>query len=225
MLGAQYPSNELETADEYGRYEGCFRDHRAAPFRLSYHLPHLQQTLLPKDADGFVRQECLHRGRITAQPVDFRQDCIAYSSNIFLCSLSESVNNLEPLWLPLSTKRLKLTSDDLDIGSDPSVDYKYHLRGIAAKCSTDLRNQWLPLISVRTDNDEGLEFPPNAARLRLLMQREVDRECVPCTYALDRDESFLDDFKARNPTKENLDTRMQRIDVSRHHATMLDVID
>lgn len=58
------------------------------------------------------------------------------------------------------------------------MDTQGHEKAITCKENIRILPSWLPLSPVASDKDEGLDFPPVADKLRLLMLRELDRECV-----------------------------------------------
>ncbi|KAI9158254.1 hypothetical protein HJFPF1_06246 [Paramyrothecium foliicola] len=170
---------DVETADEYARIEGCFRDYTAAPFCLHNHLSQLRLTRLPTDWDGLVHQEGLHRARLVGRPVDLEDDLILKGREQEILSvLSRDDLQSYGMWQFWSLQALKLPCDELDLGSNLVADCDEYIEEVMTKSSIDILSEWLPLTHVRTDFDEGLAFPPTLGRLSMLMQREAECESL-----------------------------------------------
>ncbi|PTB66903.1 hypothetical protein BBK36DRAFT_160476 [Trichoderma citrinoviride] len=165
----------IETADEYGRREKCFINHRRHPYTFQSHIPSIQSTKQVTGKDGLVAQ---HGLRIAALPNPrlcediFDQDqCHSKDLERFLqdspskLSLSYSGDLLKDLYVPV---------DELDLGSSPENDLQEYLQDVRAKRNRNPFRQWLPLAHTRTERDEGFNFPPEMERLWAQLNRELD---------------------------------------------------
>lgn len=180
MTGDHQDAQCDETAAQYGRYEGCFVDHHAAPFTLHHVLPLLQPPDHPAESLLISEQGlCLPN---LPQPT-IQLDAVTYHDNSLQTLLSTQVDGpvtLPLLWHPLHTlKEMKVPLSEIDVGSELRTDVEAYQNDLALwKKHFDITKTWLPLSRVDTESDEGLEFPTSCERMRLLLIRELERETV-----------------------------------------------
>ncbi|KAL7819856.1 hypothetical protein V8C26DRAFT_419515 [Trichoderma gracile] len=158
------PIERIETADEYGRREKCFINHRRHPFTFQSHLSSIQSTKEAVEKDGLVAQAGLRTAALpkpqSTEEILEQDECHSNDLERFLeespskPSLSYSGNPLTDLYLPVG---------ELDLGSCPEKDLQGYLQ-----------QQWLPLSQIRTERDEGLDFPHELERLWAQLHREYD---------------------------------------------------
>lgn len=166
---------EAETADEYGRREGCFRNYREHPFTFQSYLTDLQSTKEATEKDGLVPQPGLKAGVLPnpqiAEEVLDQDEHHRKNAERLLCDstpgyfLSATNSRIKQLFIPVK---------DLDLGSCPRRDLQNYLSSVWAKRYDSPFQQWLPLASTRTDRDESLEFPSLLNRLRAQICREIE---------------------------------------------------
>lgn len=169
-----------ESADEYGRRSGCFRDHRRRPFRFTNHVPVIHASALETASDGLVDQPDLRPCSI-AWPaasletlVDPREEVLDHPCSSPLLSSSEPL--LRPR--PAAARNLFLPVDELDLGSVPDLDVQHVFQDVYAKQNCYFSTTWLPLTPVEPERDEGLAFPLQSCKLHSLLRRELDLERV-----------------------------------------------
>lgn len=169
-----------ESADSYGRFEGCFRDHRDRPFRFKDQIRSIRHACEETDAQGLVVQTGLVAASLPNSTINLDAGAIpdlyafyesSYDSNIGLKSA-------EP-WYPSSwAQELQLPLETPVLATNPADDVRLYLAAVKEKQSSDIIDKWLPLSTTRDDKDEGLAFPQSSARFQSLLYREFDHECV-----------------------------------------------
>ncbi|KAM6486021.1 hypothetical protein HDV62DRAFT_265709 [Trichoderma sp. SZMC 28011] len=171
------PIERTETADEYGRREKCFRNHRRHPFTFQSHVTDIQSTRETTEADGFVSQLGLKmvplpNPQLTGDVFDQHQH---HRENL------EKLLHDSPSRISLSatnefTKELFLPVGELDLGSCHESDVQEYLRQVNTKRYSDPFKQWIPFTCTRPDRDESLNFPPGLTLLWKLLHRELDAD-------------------------------------------------
>ncbi|KAL6872970.1 hypothetical protein J3F83DRAFT_731590 [Trichoderma novae-zelandiae] len=165
----------IETADEYGRRERCFRNHRRHPFTFQSHVPGIQSTRQATEKDGLVAQQGV---RIVALPNPQLTEDIFDRDQRHRDDLDEflqdSPSKLSFSYSGSSLKDLYLPVGELDLGSCPDKDLQECLQEVRAKRNRSPFRHWLPLAHTRTERDEGLRFPPGLNRLWAQLNRELD---------------------------------------------------
>ncbi|KAH0526628.1 hypothetical protein TsFJ059_009929 [Trichoderma semiorbis] len=171
------PIERTETADEYGRREKCFRNHRRHPFTFQSHVTDIQSTRETAEADGFVSQLGLKmvplpNPQLTGDVFDQHQH---HRENL------EKLLHDSPSRISLSapnnfTKELLFPVGELDLGSCHENDVQEYLRQVHTKRYSDPFKQWIPLAYTRPDRDESLSFPPGLTLLWELLHRELDTD-------------------------------------------------
>ncbi|KAJ4855020.1 uncharacterized protein T069G_10578 [Trichoderma breve] len=171
------PIERTETADEYGRREKCFRNHRRHPFTFQSHVTDIQSTRETTEADGFVSQPGLKmvplpNPQLTGEVFDQHQH---HRENL------EKLLHDSPSKISLSatnnfTKELFLPVGELDLGSCHESDVREYLRQVHTKRYSDPLKQWIPFTCTRPDRDESLKFPPGLTLLWKLLHRELDTD-------------------------------------------------
>jgi hypothetical protein len=170
--------NHEETADEYGRAEGCFVDHHAAPFDPDYLLSRMRSPSGPVKTPAIIPQAGLRSAKLPH--TTFQPDVLEFSEQhlqVLLGSRSPA-----PLWHPLSTPHsLKLPIEEIALGAEPHADVKAHKEELGKWDGLDLTSIWLPLAPTRAHSEEGLHFGRNHERKRGLLIRELERETIKQT--------------------------------------------
>lgn len=169
------PIEQVETADEYGRREDCFRDYRQYPFIFQSNLLDLQSTKEATETDGLVSQLGLKAGvlpnpHIAEDVLDQHQRHRKNAERL----LHDSPPRLS---LPVANSHIKeclIPVDDLDLGSCLESDLQDYLCLVWAKRYGNPFEQWLPLASTRPERDESLDFPPTLNRLWAQIYREFE---------------------------------------------------
>ncbi|KAL6904257.1 hypothetical protein GGI43DRAFT_315231 [Trichoderma evansii] len=171
------PNGQAETADEYGRREGCFRNYRQHPFTFQSYLKDLQSTQEATERDGLVSQPGLKAGvlpnpHIAEDGLDQHQ---RHQKN------AETLLHDSPLVpsLPAANSHIKeflIPVNDLDLGSCLESDLRDYLYPVWAKRYGNPFEQWLPLASTRPERDESLDFPPVLNRLWSQIHREIETD-------------------------------------------------
>jgi hypothetical protein len=171
------PIGGAETADEYGRREDCFRNHRRHPFTFQSYMTDLKNTKEATERDGLVAQSGLKTGvlpnpQITGDIFDQHQH---YRKN-----LEKFLQDSPPKFSLSATnsliKELLIPVDELDLGSCFTSDLQEYLRPVWMKKYSNPFGQWLPLACTRSERDESLEFPPVLDRLWALLHREIETD-------------------------------------------------
>ncbi|PTB76294.1 hypothetical protein M440DRAFT_1377260 [Trichoderma longibrachiatum ATCC 18648] len=172
------PIERIETADEYGRREKCFTNHRRHPFTFSSHIPGIKSTKQDVEKDGLVAQQGLRTAALpnpqSTEDILDQDQCHSEHLERFLQesplepSLAFSSNAFKDLYVPV---------DELDLGSCPEKDLQEYLQEVRTRRNRNPSEEWLPLIHTRTVRDEGLSFPPEMNRLwaQLNGELEVDK--------------------------------------------------
>lgn len=166
-----------ETADEYGRRENCFINHRRHPFTSQTYIEDLKRTKETTEADGLVAEPGLQTAVLpNAQlPEEVFDEHQHHRKNLekFLQDTPGpfSLSTNGPL-----TQELLIPVEELDLGYCLDHDVQDYLRLVSAKRHGNPLKQWLPLISTRSKRDEGLDFPPDINRLWALLHREIARD-------------------------------------------------
>ncbi|KAL7960363.1 hypothetical protein V8C34DRAFT_276953 [Trichoderma compactum] len=171
------PIERTETADEYGRRENCFRNHRRHPFTFHSHVTDIQNTKETAEKDGFVslpglKMVPLPNPQLTGDVFDQRQH---HRENL------EKLLHDSPSKISLSatnsfTKELSFPVGELDLGSCHESDLQEYLRQVHTKRYSDPFKQWIPFACTRPDRDESLTFPPGLTWLWELLHRELDKD-------------------------------------------------
>lgn len=171
------PIERTETADEYGRREKCFRNHRRHPFTFQSHVTDIQSTRETTEADGIVSQLGLKmvplpNPQLTGDVFDQHQH---HRENL------EKLLHDSPSKISLSatnnfTKELLFPVGELDLGSCHESDVQEYLRQVHTKRYSDPFKQWIPFACTRPDRDESLSFPPGLTLLWKLIHRELDTD-------------------------------------------------
>ncbi|KAL7924318.1 hypothetical protein ACQKWADRAFT_286436 [Trichoderma austrokoningii] len=176
-----HPIEQAETADEYGRREDCFRNHRQHPFTFQSFLTDLQSTKEATERDGLVPQLGLKTGvlpnpQIAEEVLDQHQRHRENAKRLLRDSppgfiLPAAKSHIKELLVPV---------DDLDLGSCPKHDLEKYICPVLAKRYDNPFKQWLPLASMRRERDETLDFPPvlNRLRAQILRKIEIDKPAI-----------------------------------------------
>ena len=209
-------ANEAETADQYGRLECCFSDHRKPPFCFHHHLPDLRQSAWLGGQNCLIDEPGLTTSHLRVSETQFDSiddfpDISDYSSLLETHSSSTSSSLLNTTVI----QDLKLPAEELVLPSNPKLDLSNYYHDIAATRELRLSDQWLPLCRLQDEKDEGLQFPLKSGRLRLLLLRELDRETVSksvqAAEALDRFDLF-----ESSAIDETLSSRIEKVRSSSH---------
>lgn len=171
-----------DTADAYGREEGCFQDYRKGPFCFQNYIADFQDTCEPVDAQGLVTQFGLQPALLPNPSIEVGEielegadDAIMESKEIPASSAIQTPS----FWASTSFyKELQLPLEVPDLGSDPKEDLKDYLHAVARRLSSNVFDQWLPLSPTRDSKDEGLSLPPRSDRLHALLERELNTERI-----------------------------------------------
>lgn len=171
-----------ESADAYGRYEGCFLDHRGRPFRFQDHISVIQNTCSPTATQDLTFRsglEALDLPNPIIDPATFdtssvSQICSRYDPD----QAAETPPKPQGPWFSLLSADQLLPLEVPILKSDPADDLRLYLHDIQEKRSCNMADQWLPLSPTRDAMDEGLLFPEGTYRLQGLLYREIDRECM-----------------------------------------------
>lgn len=171
------PLGQAETADEYGRREGCLRNYRQHPFTFQSYLTDLQSTKEATERDGLVSQPGLKAGvlpnpQIAEEVLDQHQRHRKNAERL----LHDSPPGFSLPAANSHIKELLIPVDDLDLGSCLQHDLQDYLRPVWAKRYGNPLEQWLPLASTRPERDESLDFPPVLDRLRAQIHREIETD-------------------------------------------------
>ncbi|KAL7911884.1 hypothetical protein GGI35DRAFT_491975 [Trichoderma velutinum] len=171
------PIERTETADEYGRRENCFRNHRRHPLTFQSLVTDIQNTREAAEKDGFVAQPGLKMvplpspqltGDVFDQYQHYRENLETFLHDSPSKTSLSAANNF--------TKELLIPVEELDLGSCPEGDLQEYIRQVHTKRYSDPFKQWLPFAYTRPDRDESLSFPPGLTRLWGLLHREFDMD-------------------------------------------------
>ncbi|KAL6690010.1 hypothetical protein J3F84DRAFT_405432 [Trichoderma pleuroticola] len=171
------PIERTETADEYGRRENCFRNHRRHPFTFQSHMTDIQSTKETAEKDGFVSQPGLKmvplpNPQLAGDVFDQHQH---HRENLEKL-LHDSPSKFSVSATKIFTKELLFPVGELDLGSSHENDLQEYLRQIDTKRYSDPFKQWIPFACTRPDRDESLSFPPGITWLWEILHRELDTD-------------------------------------------------
>ncbi|KAK4085199.1 uncharacterized protein Triagg1_189 [Trichoderma aggressivum f. europaeum] len=178
------PIERTETADEYGRRENCFKNHRRHPFTFQSHVTDIQSARETAEKDGFVSQPGLKmvplpNPQLTGDVFDQHQH---HRENL------EKLLHDSPSKISLSasnslTKELLFPVGELDLGSCHESDLQEYLDQVHTKRYSDPFKQWIPFACTRPDKDESISFPPGLTWLWELLHRELDKDAPDLSEA------------------------------------------
>ncbi|PNP59284.1 hypothetical protein THARTR1_01030 [Trichoderma harzianum] len=171
------PIERTETADEYGRRENCFRNHRRHPFTFQSHVTDIQSTKETAEKDGFVSQPGLKmvplpNPQLAGDVFDQHQH---HRENLEKL-LHDSPSKISVSATKIFTKELLFPVGELDLGSSHENDLQEYLRQVDTKRYSDPFKQWIPFACTRPDRDESLSFPPGLTWLWEILHRELDTD-------------------------------------------------
>lgn len=178
MASHQDVPSHHETADEYGRREKCFYNHRRAPFRFKDSVRFIQKTSKSARSD-----ELIHQDGLVDMPLPYSETCLDSeqldpppSGRYLISNQDELPSNL---WhLPFHLKGLHLPKETLDLGFDITQEIRQYTLDIHLKRNCTLASVWLPLCSTDVEKDEGLAFPSSSSRWQSLALRELESEAI-----------------------------------------------
>jgi hypothetical protein len=175
-------AERLDTADDYGRSEGCFIDHRSPPFCFEDYVAGLQETKEPVDANGLISVSDLQPGILPNPTIriddldqtdteesillELQSDPMSQQRSNYLRNVSDLLHRC---YVPLEVVQLD---------SDPDIDVADYLSIVSDRSNPDLVKQWLPFCPIRHDKGEGLDYPPHSNRFRCLLLRELEIERI-----------------------------------------------
>lgn len=163
-----------QSAQTYGRNEGCLVDYCGPPFRFQDHLRLIQDTYSPTVSHDLISQSGLEALDLSDYVIDPSK--FDAGQTLDLCASYDINQNAD---IPSSlTKQVPLPLETPMLKSDPADDLRLYLRDVQRTRSCDMVDQWLPLSPTRDKRDEGLVFPESTSRFRLLLYRELDRESI-----------------------------------------------
>lgn len=185
MANDQLDHNGEEPADVYGRQSGCFVDYESAPLRFEDVAQSLDSTQLNPSRKGFaglINEPGLHIRSFPKPHIDLEE---SFASADVEGQLDVATGNgMRPDAVPSVFSRtchlrhLQLPLELPELASDPVQDLNEYFREINEKRFGDPFSQWLPLSPTKGEDDEGLGFPPTAARMHSLLLRELDCETI-----------------------------------------------
>jgi hypothetical protein len=169
-------SMEEEPADVCGRREGCFIDHRSPAFSFRGALKGLRM----KAVSGIIHEPGLS---VASLPLSKIKLDVGY--DLASCQLAEDLchSSSDKPPTPSSSKvelvrRKEIRLELPELASKPDDDFEEYTQLVRSRLHINLSTQWLPLSSIKSEEDEGLHFPRHAGRLRALLLRELEREKV-----------------------------------------------
>ncbi|KND93197.1 hypothetical protein TOPH_02457 [Tolypocladium ophioglossoides CBS 100239] len=174
-------SEQLETADEYGRRSRCLQDHRKRPFRFRDNVSYIHATVHKTGSDGLVEQPGLRVCSIPRPTIDLDASVDEREEELlgYLCSSPRPLTRIPPMIPQWSALRdLLVPLDQLDLGSAPDIDAREYANEVSSKQSCNIPGTWLPLSPVKAERDEGLTFPPRCRKLHALLERELKQEDI-----------------------------------------------
>lgn len=174
-----------ETADEYGRAEGCFQDYQGEPFNfktccrlLSTRTEQIEMGRLINEAQKFdigIPEVELSLGNM---------DDAAKAQYEAMARLSTDEERLRVAYPRYSRVRERNLYLELPIIEDTQYsDLDELSKEVNAKRNADWKRQWLPLCSFKANRDEAMEFPPYIDRLPILIDMEINKMPKFCTKA------------------------------------------
>ncbi len=193
-----------DTADAYGRREGCFLDSQQQLF--SDCLRGIQETYHNNDEESTLHQPKLRAARLpipTIKPDGFKTSEESIDLLNAVIEPDPEIGTTEfPICSTTSLLRdLQLPLEVIDLGPDPIQDLKEYTNIVNSRLYPNALQQWLPISPTDDERDEGMCFPMETAKLRSLLVRELELERIaPCSGSLALQE------EARNSLFEELGT-------------------
>ncbi|PHH69206.1 hypothetical protein CDD82_7922 [Ophiocordyceps australis] len=180
----------VESAAEYGCRTGCFRHHQGQRFSLQRQLESLQDTVVATEPKRLIEQPGLPSCPIP-KPIIKLDAAVEGQEQLvhFYCHTP----NPRPWTLELvpglaAIKKLLVPVDELDLASSPELDLLQLSDEVLMKRCWSLSSTWLPMSPVRTQRDEGLDFPPKCRKLHFLLNRELELEQISTS---EQSEAFM----------------------------------
>ncbi|KAF4445115.1 hypothetical protein F53441_10957 [Fusarium austroafricanum] len=149
---------------DYALEQDCFYNHQDTPYQFRHLAGQLQASMEPSKPDGLVGQPgltttTLPRTKIILEPL--------LDHETYTIPTDPVVSSALVFPFLGQTQSRRLPSESIDIGS------------------CNILTQWLPLIYVSTESDEGLEFPSTVSRWQALALRELEGdESIPSEHDL-----------------------------------------
>ncbi|UNI13405.1 hypothetical protein JDV02_000153 [Purpureocillium takamizusanense] len=164
---------EMESAYEYGRCSGCFRNHQLPPFSLRSHTASIQSSTTTPESQGHDHEPNLRTWSIPRPNI---QPDSAPDGQSDAPNLTPRAPPILPRFC--TVKNVTLPVDDLDLGSLPESDFAEYARSVASVRTCLLREAWLPLCPVAVENDESLAFPAASTSSHLVLQQQLADEAI-----------------------------------------------
>lgn len=185
MVEVENEMSGAEAASVYARHNGCFLDHRQAPFRLENVVCILKSTDSEPSEEAsmlLIDEPGLQNSTIPEAKIELNESLEEEDSRGLL---DFDYTNGETVVIPpplVSSKallrNLQLPLELPELTSDPGRDLLEYRRSVEEKRSVDLFSQWLPISPTNDEQDEGLRFPERAKKFHLQLLREIKHEQI-----------------------------------------------
>lgn len=166
-----------ETADEYGRAEGCFQDHSGYPFDFKTCCRLVSSCAAQREVESLIEEA--RTSNIEVPNVELSIGDLDDAAQAQYGALARLPTDEErrrvsyPRYSRVRERNLYLEVPLME--TTPLSDTSELVEEVNKKRNADWTRQWLPLYSFKANRDESMEFPPYIDRLPTLIDMEINK--------------------------------------------------